>query len=791
MFRNYLKTAIRNLWKSKTYSFLNIFGLAIGITCASLIFLWVEDELSFNHQHLKRNNLYQILEHQHYDGKNYTFAATPGLLGPAIKSEIPGITNSFRASWNQTVLFSIGDKSTHEEGFYADSSIFNILTLPFVEGHPDQVFKDIHSVVITEKLAKKFFPNNLSNGRIRNVVGKAIKVNNKEDFIITGVIEDIPENNTLRFQWVAPFQIYYDHNDWTHEWGSNGVQTFVELNPRNSPSEIDGKLHDYIQTKYKEAIAKLFLLSMNDWHLRSNFEDGKRTGGLIVYVRMFTIIAWIILLIACINFMNLATARSEKRAREVGVRKVMGAPRKMLISQFISEAIFMSFLSVLVSLLMILLILPSFNTLVQKHLIIDISSPTHLSALVFIILVCGLIAGSYPALYLSSFNPITVFKGLKIKGGTATLIRKVLVIIQFTISIVLIISTIIIFQQIQHVKNRDLGYNKDRLIQVVAEGDLAKHFEAVRQDLLSTGHVENASLAILDILSMGSSSSNFTWQGKDPNKKILITQDGIDPQYLPTTGLHLKYGRNFYPLAELDSFSLIINETLAGLMGKQNPDGETITWDTTRFRVIGVVKDFVYGNMYSKSDPLIFFCRPSWSSLVYVKLKSNGSVEKALAATEKVFKQDNPGYPFDYRFVDADFDAQFKTETLIGKLSRVFASLAIIISCLGLFGLAAYTAERRTKEIGIRKVLGASVSRITALLSKDFLQLVLISSIIAFPFSWWAMHEWLQNYAYRIQMSWWVFVIAGILAILIAIFTISFQAIRAAVANPVKNLRTE
>jgi ABC-type antimicrobial peptide transport system permease subunit len=622
-------------------------------------------------------------------------------------------------------------------------------------------------------------------------VGKTIKVDNKEDLVITGVLVDIPENNTIKFQWLAPFQIYSDKFSWTHDWDANGVQTFLELDPKSSSATIDKKLHDYIQTKAKDEIAKLFLLSMNDWHLRSDFEDGKRAGGMIVYVRMFTIIAWIILLIACINFMNLATARSEKRAREVGVRKVMGAPRQLLISQFICEAIFMSFLAVLISLLMVMFILPGFNTLVQKHLFMDLFSPIHISALVFIILVCGLIAGSYPALYLSSFNPITVFKGIKVKSGSVSLIRKGLVVLQFTISIILIISTIIIFQQIQHVKNRDLGYNKDNLLQIGIEGDLIKHFAVIRQDLLSTGQVENAALSMHNMLSMGTSSSSFSWEGKDPNKKILITQEAVDPQFLPTTKLHLKYGRNFYPVPEQDSLSFIINETLAGLMGKDNPVGQFITWDTTRYRVVGVLKDFVYGDMYAKSDPLIFFCKPAWTSFVYVKLKSNGSPEKALSEVERVFKQDNPGFPFEYRFVNVSFDAQFKTETLIGKLSRVFASLAIVISCLGLFGLAAYTAERRTKEIGIRKVLGASVSRITGLLSKEFLQLVIISAVIAFPLSWWAMHEWLQNYAYRIQINGWVFVVAGVLAILIAIFTISFQAIRAAVANPVKNLRTE
>ncbi len=586
-------------------------------------------------------------------------------------------------------------------------------------------------------------------------------------------------------------EVYVKNNQWLLEWGNNGIQTFVELAPTTSAATINKKLYGYIQTRASDAVARPFLISMHDWRLRNHFEEGKQTGGRIQYVRMFSIIAWIILLIACINFMNLATARSEKRAREVGVRKVLGAEKRMLVVQFIGEAIFMAFLSVVFSLLMLLLLLPAFNTLVEKHLVLGLGNPSHIITLAAIIFICGLVAGSYPALYLSSFNPVSVFKGLKLKGGSAAFIRKGLVILQFTISIVLIISTIIIFQQIQHVKNRELGYNKDNLVQTNVQGDLVKHFAAVRQDLIGTGKVKDAGLASLGMLWMGSSSSNYSWQGKDPNKKILITQDGIDPNYIPTVGLQLIQGRNFLPVAAQDSMSFIINETLAKMMGMENPVGQIIKQDTVPFKVVGVVKDFVYGDMYGKSDPLIFYCKPEWADYVYIKLKNADKSEEALARIESVMKTDNPGYPFDYRFVDEDFNNQFKTEALIGKLSRVFACLAIVISCLGLFGLAAYTAERRTREIGIRKVLGASVPRITRLLSKDFIQLVFISAVVAFPLSWWAMHNWLQNYAYRIQISWWVFFVAGILAIVIALLTISFQAIKAAVSNPVKNLRTE
>jgi len=411
-------------------------------------------------------------------------------------------------------------------------------------------------------------------------------------------------------------------------------------------------------------------------------------------------------------------------------------------------------------------------------------------------LICGLIAGSYPAIYLSSFTPTRVFKGLNIKGAAPAFIRKGLVVLQFTISIILIVGTIIIYQQIQHIKNRDMGFNRSNLIQTGLRGDMQKKFPVIKQDLLLSGFVENAAMSSLNQLYMGSNTSDFRWDGKDPAKKILITQDVITSEYIPVTGIKMKQGRNFHPVAANDSTSVIINETLANMIGK-DPVGKIFYHDTSatgsmRYTIVGVTKDFVYGDMYAKADPLVFTCYPEdYFGYLYIKLKPQTDIEKAKARIETIMKNDNPGYPFDYIFVDDEFNKQFKSEMLIGRLSRVFALLAIIISCLGLFGLAAYTAERRTKEIGIRKVLGASVAGITGLLSIDFLKLVLLSAIVAFPLSWWFMHKWLQNYAYRISINWWVFVLAGLLALLIALVTISFQSIRAAIANPVKSLRTE
>ena len=790
MLRNFFKTAFRNLWKNKTYGFLNIFGLAIGIACAGVIFLWVEDEISYNHNNCKRDQLYQVLENQPFEGKTYTFGATPGLLAEGIKNELPGIKNSCRITWEQYTLFSLGDKAIYESGNYADPSFFSMFTLQFVQGKQENAFQQLYSIVISEKMARKFFADQ------KDILGKTLKVDNKEEYIITGVFKDLPANSSIQFEWLSPFKIYQDRNDWLKEWDNNGVQTFVELDGKTNPIALNKKLDGYLRTKGPKIVAQPFLFAMNDWRLYSKFEEGKQVGSRIQYVRMFSIIAWIILFIACINFMNLATARSEKRAKEVEVRKVLGAGKKNLVWQFMGEAMILSFLSLLIAISIIFSVLPSFNGLVEKQLSIGLTDPLHIAALILIGLICGLVAGSYPSLYLSSFSPIRVFKRLSLKGSGAAFIRKGLVVVQFTISIVLIISTIIVYNQIQHIKNRDLGYNKENVIQTGLRGDMQKNFSFIKDQLLASGYVENAALSNLNQLYMGSSFGGFSWEGKDPSKDVLVTRDIISPGYLNTMGIPLIKGRDFYADAKSDSMNLIVNETFAKIITRDTKRDNVVgtilrTRDSTGHTIIGVVKDFVFGDMYGKSDPLVFQIYPEEFGYMYVRLKKQADVEKAVANIETIVKSNNPGYPFNYIFVDDEFDRQFKSEMMIGKLSRIFAVLAIIITCLGLFGLAAYTAERRTKEIGVRKVLGASVTGIAGLLSKDFLKLVILSSVISFPVAWWFMHSWLQNYAYRITISWWVFILAAALAILIALFTISFQAIKAALANPVKSLRTE
>lgn len=791
MLRNYIKITFRHLWKNKTYSFLNIFGLAIGLACAGVIFLWVEDEVTYDSSHEKKDRIYQVWENWNYDGNIRTFTSTPALLAEAMKTEIPGIAQTCRTSEQSTsLLFTFGDKKMYASGIYVDANLFNIFTLPFIEGNAAGPFPQLYSIVITQKTARKFF------GDTKNVVGKTITVDNAQPYVVSGVIKDIPENSTLQFEWVAPFEIYFNQNPYLKNWGSNSVDTYAELAPHADLAVINSKMKQFIAAHSPGAINQAFLFGMNNWRLRGQFSDGKQSGGRIEYVRLFSLIAWIILFIACINFMNLATARSEKRAKEVGIRKVIGAGKGKLITQFISEALFMSFLAAAVAVLLLYLVLPGFNALVDKHLSVGLNKPMHLISLLGITVVCGVLAGSYPSLYLSSFNPVFVLKGIKSKTGSAAFIRKGLVIAQFSVSITLIICTAIIYQQIQHVKKRNLGLNKDNLISMQLQGTMKQNFAALKTALLATGVVDNAALADVVPLYGGNNTSDIGWTGKSATDNILISQRLVSPEFIQTAGMKIVEGSDFKPVAAANGMDVLITESLEQLMGKGSAVGKTITTpfsedSTIHSRVAGVVKNYVYGNMYGTPDPVVFYCIPTKANLIYVRMNADTDKEAALQKIGDVMKQLNPAYPFAYRFVDDQFNEMFTNETLMQQLSRLFATLAIVISCLGLFGLAAYTAERRTKEIGIRKVLGASVSGITRLLSADFLKLVGIAALIAFPVAWYTMDQWLQKFPYRISIQYWVFVLAGVAAMLIALLTISFQSIKAALMNPVNSLKAE
>ncbi len=807
MFKNYLTTALRNLRKNKTYSILNIFGLAIGIACAGLIFLWVESELNWDVHNVKKSQLYQLEVNISSDGNHFTMGSTPRPMAKAMQLEIPGVKNTARVSdQGQRLLFNTGEKSIYSTGLFADAALFNMFTFHFIQGNANSAFRYLYSLVINESTAKKFFGNE------KNIVGKTLRVDNNREYRVSGVVQDMPENSTLQFDWLAPYEIsdldlqqlaikYKINLTDAVNWGSYGPLTYVELDKKANLLAVNQQLEDFIHRKASDQKNKTFLYPMSQWHLYSDFANGRPTGGgAITQVRLFSVIAWIILLIACINFMNLATANSQKRAKEIGVRKVLGAGKKNLVIQIIGEALLMSGLAAGIAVFIISLSLPAFNSLMQKHLTLEITRPVHLFALISLITLCGLIAGSYPSFYLASFNPVFVLKGLKIKTGTAAYIRKGLVVFQFAVSIQFIIATIVVYRQIQHVKNRDLGFNKNHLLEINPENDVSKIFPLIKNDLMRTGLIQNVALADHPLLYGGNTDDRFTWQGNSPRNKTSIAYRNVSPEFITTSGMKLIDGRDFTQNISASGTEVIINQAMEKLMGRGSAVGKIIQsprnnteGQLTNLTVTGVVNDFVYGNVYGVgAAPLILLCRPPEDqNRLYVRMKAESPVEEVLSGIQNVMKKDNAAFPLEYQFVDTQFNSMFANESLISKVSGVFAALAIIISCLGLFGLATYTAERRIKEIGIRKVLGASVAGITTLLSKEFLQLVVLSCSIAFPVAWWIMHNWLQGYEYRIAVSWWIFFAAGISALLIALCTISFQALRASLANPIKNLRTE
>lgn len=783
MLKNYLKTTFRTLLRNKTYSLLNLLGLGIGIASAAIIFLWVEDETSYDSHYPNRERIAQVMTNQTYDGITRTFRSTPGVLGPALLKEVPGVVNATRVSEDRN-LFSVGDKSIFERGLSVDPGFLSMFSVDFLEGTRETALEQLRSVVISEKIAEQFF------GKTSGVVGKRIKIDNKQEYLVTGVFKNVQPNSTLQFDWLAPFKVYEEERQWLKYWGANAPHTYIQFSENTSFDALNKSVSGFITAHDEKVNNQVVMLAMPDWRLRADFIDGKQAGGRIEFVRMFGIIAWIILIIACINFMNLATARGTTRAREVGVRKVLGAGKFTLVLQFIGEAIVMAFIALFFGLMLVKLFLPLFNTLVEKQIDLNLWDPRHILTAIAVALFCGIVAGSYPSIYLSSFNPIKVFKGLKLQGGSG-FVRKSLVGFQFVISIVLIICTILIYQQVNHIKNRDLGYDKDRLLQIKMTGDLPKGYESVRQSLLNTGKVENVGLCSSDPLYTGDNSSNYEWEGKDPASEILISGRYITASYLATMQMQVIEGRNFKDDKRTDSLNVLVTETLAKMMGKNSAVGKILRSGDKPYTVVGVVKDYVYGNMYGKPDPVVFYSQPDYASFMFVRLSASANVQDAVSATTSILKTANPGYPPEYDFVDDQFNTIFKSESLISSLSRIFSVLAILISCLGLFGLSAFTAEQRYKEIGIRKVLGASVAGIASMLSKDFLRIVIVAIIIASPLAFFIMQNWLQDFSYRITISWWVFVLAGVLAVMIAVCTISFQALRAALTNPVKSLRSE
>ncbi len=792
MFKNYLKIAWRSLWKNKGYSALNIFGLAIGITCACLILLWVEDEVNYDSVFPKQDLLYYVPTNQTFEGEVYTYNVTPGPLAKDLKEEVPGIAKS-AATFGEKMLLTNGETGINRFGRYVQPDFLDMFSLEFLEGEKDKALSTPDGIVLTQKTAIALF------GTDKNVLNKVLQLNSEFSFTVTGIIRDLPSTTTYKFDWLIPFQRFQlgqENMAWAEQYGGNFADTFVELTPNTDFKTVDTKVRKMIASKIEYATEvpnEAFLHSIKDWHLRSEFKEGKIVGGKVALVKSLAFIALIILVIACINFMNLSTARSGKRANEVGVRKVLGSSKKRLVGQFLTESMILSAMSAILSIVLVVLLLPSFNTLVEKQIELRLSEPIHILSLLGITLICGLLAGWYPSLYLSSFRPAHVLKGVDKNQGSATIIRKGLVVAQFAVSIVFIISSVIIYQQIQHVKARDVGYDKGSLLNVSVTGNMIDKFLPIKQDMIATGTVKDVALTNTNMLSSGNNGPGLTWQGGQDTEDVLVRFRYVSPNYFDTVGLNLLEGHGFNCDSAVDSTNVIITQSFSKMMGDGSALGKTITRSNTEYNVIGIVNDYLYGDMYGngKTGPVMFFNYSNFANTMYVNIKPKSSRTDALAAIKNVLKKYNPAFPFEYRFENDLFNSRFRNEELVGELAKIFALLAIIISCLGLFGLAAYTAEQRKKEIGVRKVLGSSVSGIVRLLSKDFMRLVLIALFIAIPLAWWFMNQWLESFAYKVTIDLWVFAIAGLIAISIALFTVSFQAIKAAIANPVKSLRTE
>lgn len=792
MFKNHLKISWRSLWKNKGYSTLNIFGLAIGITCACLILFWVEDEVNFDSVFPKQDLVYYVPTNQTFEGEVYTFYSTPGPLAKDLKDEIPEITRA-ATTWRGEILLKDGDTGINRRGTYVDPDFLDIFSLRFLEGNVQDALNRPDAIVLTKKTSIALFGENT------NALNRTVQINGKHNFTVTGIVQDLPQNVTFGFEWLLPIKSFgFGEEDisWAKEYGNNFADTFVELAPDSDYETVDAKVRAMIPSKMtgeKETPNQAFLHSIKDWHLRSDFSEGKKVGGQITFVRLVAFIGLIILLIACINFMNLATARSEKRANEVGVRKVLGSSKKGLVCQFLVEALIMASISALLSIVLLLLLLPSFNILVEKQIELRLWDSIHMLSLLAITLVCGLLAGWYPALYLSSFRPAQVLKGVRKKHGSATIIRKGLVITQFAVSIVFIISSIIVYQQVQYVRARNVGYEKGNLINISVNGNMIEKFNSIKDDMIASGTIEDIALTNTNMLSSGNNGAGLSWHGGMDTDDVLVRFRYVSPSFFNTVGLEIIEGHGFNENVSVDSTNILITQSFAELMGSGSAVGKTVMRNDINYNVIGVVNDYLYGDMYGngKTGPVMFYNEPDFGNTLYVKLDPEESTTEALSSIEGILKEYNPGFPFDYRFENDMFNARFKTEVLVGELTKIFSLLAIIISCLGLLGLAAYTAEQRRKEIGVRKVLGSSIAGIVGLLSKDFMQLVVIAILIACPMAWWFMQNWLESYVYRISIDIWAFIIAGICAVGIALLTVSFQAFKAASINPVKSLRTE
>ena len=795
MIKNYFKIAFRNLIKNKGYSFINIAGLATGMAVALLIGLWIWDELSYDKNFENFDRIAQVWQHNLYNGTKESQTANPYLMAEEIRNNFGSdFKYVLQSSWTFSHILTVGEKKFTKQGNFFEPAVTEMLSLNMLKG-TRECLKDPYSIALSASVAKAYFGD-------ADPMGQLMRMDNKVDVKVTGVYEDFPYNSTFRnVGYFLPWELYLITNEWMKKmqnpWGSNFTQTFAQIADQADMDKVSAKIVNVKLNKLKEEDDRkykpeVFLHPMSKWHLYSEFKNGKNIGGRIEFVWLFGIIGIFVLLLACINFMNLSTARSEKRAKEVGIRKSIGSVRAQLISQFFSESLVVALLAFTFSLVFVQLSLTFFNQVADKKLTLLWSNPLFWIVGITFSILTGIIAGSYPALYLSSFQPVKVLKGTFRAGRLASVPRKVLVVLQFTVSVTLIIGTIVVFRQIDFAKNRPIGYDRNGLVNVfMSTSDIHKHYDAIRNELKSNDAVLEMTESGSPTTQVWNTNGGFTWNGKDPGLAVDFPNNGVSFEYGKTVGWQFKAGRDFSRDHATDSLAFVINESAAAFLGFKNPIGEVLHWNDKPYTIIGIIKDMVVESPYEPVRPSLFHVSKDEENLIILKLNPNLSSHEAIAKIETVFKKYNPAAPFEYKFVDEEYARKFGDEERIGKLASFFAILAILISCLGISGLASFVAEQRTKEIGVRKVMGASVINLWGMLSKDFIVLVIISFFIAMPLAYYFMNSWLQKYEYRTGIAWWIFAASGLGALLITLFTVSYQSIKAALANPVNSLRSE
>ncbi len=786
MIRNFFTIAIRNFLREKLYSFINLFGLTSGIVCALFIYLWVNDELSKDKFHKDSDKILQVVSNlQFNEGETLTWTITPGPLGELIQDNFPEVEMSVRTMNSSKQLFQYQDQAFYESGLYADPDFFNLFSFKILSGSPNTDSANISSISISKKLATKLFGND-------DPIGKSVKVNNQTDYTIAAVFEDVGTESSLLFDYILPFEVYKKNRGNGFNWGNFDHPLYLKVADPSKAEELTAKINTE-SAKARQASGNggggsFYLQPFTDYYLYSQYENGKPVGGRIKYVQIFSVVAVFILVIACINFMNMATARAATRAKEVGVRKVVGAQKKSLILQFISESTLLCLLAMILALAVVALTLPLFNALVSKQIVLNVIEPKFFIVAIAIVLVTGALAGSYPAFYLSSYQPATVLKG-GLAQAAGTSLRKVLVVFQFSLTVILIACSLVVYNQIEYIMNKNIGYDRESLINFSARGSLFNQFQAFKDEALQFPGIINVGKSNATLVQVQNQNGSVSWQGKDPNSQVFFRTVIVDYDFIETMGLKIVDGRSFKRDFQ-DTASFIVSRRAAEVMGMDDPVGQQINQWGNNGTIVGVIEDFHSRSMHEPIDPIILMCRPNWTGNVFVRFEGTKTKEVVEHLTA-LHKKYNPEYPFAYSFVEDDFERLYNNEKVTASLALGFTVMAIIISVLALLGLAAFTAERKRKEISIRKTLGATVIGIVSMMSRDFIALSAIATVIGCPIAYYLMQEFLEGYAYHTTPGWELFVITAAAVLLMSLITVIFQVTKAAIANPVDALRNE